>query len=62
MGTEGIIEAYTTGRGSIPVRGSATIEQIPGSAGKQSRMGVVVTSLPYMNGPEAFTKASSRTG
>ena len=28
MGTEGIREAYTTGRGSIPVRGEATIEQI----------------------------------
>jgi len=56
MGSEGITEAYTTGRGSIPVRGTATIEQIPGTAGKQSRMGIVVTSLPYMNGPESFTK------
>ena len=56
LGTEGIIEAYTTGRGSVPVRGQATIEQIPGSGGRQSRMGIVVTSLPYMVGPEAFTK------
>lgn len=56
LGTEGIIEAYTTGRGSVPVRGEATIEQIPGSGGRQSRMGIVVTSLPYMVGPEAFTK------
>ena len=56
MGTEGIIEAFTTGRGSIPVRGEATIEQIPGSGGRQSRMGIVITSLPYMVGPEAFTK------
>lgn len=56
MGTEGITEAYTTGRGSIPVRGVATIEQIPGTGGRQSRMGIVVTSLPYMNGPESFTK------
>lgn len=56
LGTEGIIEAYTTGRGSVPVRGEATIEQIPGSGGRQSRMAIVVTSLPYMVGPEAFTK------
>ncbi len=56
MGTEGIREAFTTGRGSIPVRGLATIEQIPGSSGKQTRMGIIVTSLPYMIGPEAFTK------
>jgi DNA gyrase subunit A len=56
MGNDGIYEAYTTGRGSIPVRGVATIEQIPGSSGRQSRMGIVVTSLPYMCGPEAFTK------
>ncbi len=56
MGTEGIVEAYTTGRGSIPVRGLATVEQIAGSGGRQSRMAVVVTSLPYMVGPEVFTK------
>jgi len=56
MGTEGITEAYTTGRGSIPVRGVATIEQIAGGAGRQSRMAIVVTSLPYLIGPEAFTR------
>lgn len=56
MGNEGIFEAYTTGKGSIMVRGEALIEQIPGSGGRQSRMGIIVTSLPYMVGPEAFTK------
>lgn len=56
MGTEGIEEAYETGRGSIPVRGEATIEQIPGSPGRQTRMGIVVTSLPFTVGPEAFAK------
>ncbi len=56
MGTEGIEEAYTTGRGSIPCRGLAVIEQIPGGQGRQARMGIIVTSLPYMVGPEAFTK------
>jgi DNA gyrase subunit A len=56
MGTEGIVEAYTTGRGSVPVRGDAVIDQIPGSGGRQSRQAIVVTSLPYLVGPEAFTK------
>ncbi len=56
MGTDGIVEAYTTGRGSIPVRGQATIEPIGGSGGRQARMAIVVTSLPYMIGPELFTK------
>jgi DNA gyrase subunit A len=56
MGTDGIVEAYTTGRGSIPVRGDAVIDQIPGSGGRQSRQAIIVTSLPYLVGPEAFTK------
>ena len=54
LGTEGIEEAYTTGRGSIPVRGIATIEQLPSGSGRQARMAIIVTSLPYMIGPEAF--------
>jgi DNA gyrase subunit A len=56
LGRQGIEEAYTTGRGSIPVRGQATIEQIPGGGGRQTRMAIVVTSLPYLCGPEAFAK------
>lgn len=56
MGTEGIEEAYTTGKGSIPVRGVATIEQIAGGGGRKERMAIIVTELPYMIGPEAFTK------
>jgi DNA gyrase subunit A len=56
LGTDGIVEAYTTGRGSIPVRGDATIEQIPGGGGRQTRMGIVITSLPYTVGPEMFAK------
>jgi DNA gyrase subunit A len=56
MGTDGIRDAFTTGRGSIMVRGDATIEQIPSSTGRQSRMGIIITSLPYLVGPEAFAK------
>lgn len=56
LGTDGIEEAYRTGRGSIPVRGVATIDTIPGSGGRQSRTAIIVTSLPYLVGPEAFAK------
>jgi DNA gyrase subunit A len=56
LGTEGIEEAYTTGRGSIPVRGEAVIEQLDSKGGRQGRMAIIITSLPYMCGPEAFTK------
>ena len=56
VGTDGIREAYTTGRGSIMCRGDAAIEQLSGSGGRQARMAIVVTSLPYLVGPEAFAK------
>jgi DNA gyrase subunit A len=47
VGTEGIREAYITGRGSIPVRGIAQIEEIPGGRGRQRRTAIVITELPY---------------
>ncbi len=56
IGGEGIEEAFTTGRGSILQRGDAAIEQLPSSTGRQTRMAIVITSLPYLVGPEAFTK------
>lgn len=56
MGREGIIEAYATGRGSIKQRGDATIETLPGTGGRQSRMGIIITSLPFLVGPEAFAR------
>lgn len=56
VGSDGIRDAYTTGRGSILCRGKAEIETIPGGGGRQSRTAIVVTSLPYLVGPEAFAK------
>lgn len=56
MGINGIVEAYETGRGSVPVRGVTTIEQLASTGNKQGRMAIIVTSLPYMIGPEVFTK------
>ncbi|MHB1340667.1 MAG: DNA gyrase subunit A [Coriobacteriia bacterium] len=42
MGREGIHDAYTTGRGSIKVRGKAHVEQT--STGK---MRIIITEIPY---------------
>jgi DNA gyrase subunit A len=43
VGGEGIIQAYSTGKGRIVVRGVAHIEEMAGS-----RHRIVVTELPYM--------------
>ena len=42
LGRSGIIDAYRTGRGSVKVRATATIEE-----GKRGQMQIVVTELPY---------------
>lgn len=45
--TNGIREAYLTGRGSIPVRGIATLEEVSTGRGKHRRSAIVITELPY---------------
>ncbi|MGD1804345.1 DNA gyrase/topoisomerase IV subunit A [Dapis sp. BLCC M126] len=45
--TGGIIDAYTKGRGSIPIRGVATIEQVPTGRGRRTKTAIVVTELPF---------------
>ncbi|MFM7449921.1 MAG: DNA gyrase subunit A [Leptolyngbyaceae cyanobacterium] len=47
LGSDGIREAYTTGRGSIPVRGVAQLEEIQAGRGRHRRTAIVVTELPY---------------
>ncbi len=47
LGTEGIREAYTTGRGSIPVRGVANIEELAVGRGKHRRTAIIITELPF---------------
>ncbi len=47
VGTAGIREAYTTGRGSISARGIAQIEETQPGRGRFRRMAIVVTELPY---------------
>ncbi len=47
IGSDGIREAYRTGKGSIPMRGVAQIEEIQTGRGKHRRTAIVVTELPY---------------
>ncbi|NJK28465.1 MAG: DNA topoisomerase IV, partial [Coleofasciculaceae cyanobacterium SM2_3_26] len=46
--TQGIRDAYTTGRGSIPLRGVATVEEMQAQGrGRHRRTAIVVTELPF---------------
>ncbi|HEY9297256.1 MAG TPA: DNA gyrase subunit A, partial [Phormidium sp.] len=52
VGTEGTREAYTTGKGTITVRGIASIEEIQIGRGRQRQRGttrsaIVITELPF---------------
>ncbi|MEL1134880.1 DNA gyrase subunit A [Desulfitobacterium sp. THU1] len=44
MGTEGIISAYKTGKGSFKIRAKAHIEEME----KSGKMRIIVSELPYM--------------
>jgi DNA gyrase subunit A len=46
IGSSGIKEAYTTGRGSITMRGVAQIETVE-SRGRPDREAIIITELPY---------------
>ncbi len=46
LGT-GVKETYIKGRGSIPMRGVAHIEEIHPGKGKHKRAAIVITELPY---------------
>lgn len=43
----GIRDAYSTGRGSIVVRGISQVEEVQGGRGRHRRQAIVVTELPY---------------
>ncbi len=47
VGLDGIKDAYATGRGTCKLRATTRIEKV-----SPRRMGIVVTELPYMIGPE----------
>jgi len=47
MGLEGVVDAYETGRGSFKTRARVSVESV-----SPRKMGLVVTELPYLVGPE----------
>ena len=47
IGNEGIWEAYTTGRGSVVMRGVSNLEEINVGRGKHRRTAIIITELPY---------------
>ena len=53
LGTSGIREAFTTGRGSITMRGVAEIETLEFS-GRQDRECIIITELPYQTNKAAL--------
>ena len=53
LGTSGIKEAYTTGRGSITMRGVATIETLE-NPGRPDRDAIVITQLPFQTNKAAL--------
>jgi DNA gyrase subunit A len=46
LGSEGIRETYTTGRGSVTMRSVASFETITGP-GRQDREAIIITEMPY---------------
>ncbi|MBD2039272.1 DNA gyrase subunit A [Microcoleus sp. FACHB-672] len=53
LGVTGIREAYTTGRGSITMRGIASIETIE-HRGRPDREAIIITELPYQTNKAAM--------
>jgi DNA gyrase subunit A len=53
LGVSGIREAYTTGRGSITMRGVASVETIQ-HRGRPDREAIIVTELPYQTNKAAL--------
>ncbi|HEY9604600.1 MAG TPA: DNA gyrase subunit A [Allocoleopsis sp.] len=53
LGTSGIKEAFTTGRGSITMRGVAQIETIE-HRGRPDREAIIITELPYQTNKAAM--------
>ncbi len=45
--TQGVWEAYTTGKGSVPVRGVSRFEEVPFGRGRNRRTAIIVTELPF---------------
>ncbi|MFM7469575.1 MAG: DNA gyrase subunit A [Vampirovibrionales bacterium] len=47
IGQRGVRDAYETGRGSVMMRATTTIDVIPGGHGRHERNAIIVTEIPY---------------
>jgi DNA gyrase subunit A len=47
VAAEGIVDAYTKGRGSIAVRGVVQVEEVPGNRKVRTKTAIVVTEFPF---------------
>ena len=47
IATEGIVDAYTKGKGSIAVRGVARVEEVAGNRKVRTKTALVVTEFPF---------------
>jgi DNA gyrase subunit A len=47
ISTSGIRDAYTTGRGSITVRGVTSLEEVNVGRGRHRRLAIIITELPF---------------
>ncbi|PZU99332.1 MAG: DNA topoisomerase IV [Pseudanabaena sp.] len=55
MDAAGVREAYLTGRGSITIRGVASVEQMGGKGtGKRQKLAIIITELPYQVNKSAW--------
>ncbi|OYQ66046.1 DNA topoisomerase IV [Pseudanabaena sp. SR411] len=55
MNEDGVREAYLTGRGSVTIRGVASVEQFGGKGtGKRQKQAIIVTELPYQVNKSAW--------
>ncbi|WP_434686258.1 DNA gyrase/topoisomerase IV subunit A [Pseudanabaena minima] len=55
MNEDGVREAYLTGRGSVTIRGVATVEHFGGKGtGKRQKQAIIVTELPYQVNKSAW--------
>src|SRR6476620_4922698 len=55
VATEGIVDAYTKGKGSISVRGVAGVEEVPGNRKVRSKTAIVVTEIPFQVNKAAWS-------
>ena len=54
LGTAGIEDAYRHGKGSIPLRGVVSLEEVQPGRGRHRRSALVITELPYQVNKSAW--------